>query len=109
MLASLLIFYTGFIFDGALLGFVLSRLIYFNYDNVFCGNKGSNSAAPGECYYYEKGFYKIGMMMHLFTILPAGLLVVFQFIPAIRHKIILFHRINGYLIILLTLVSISGM
>jgi hypothetical protein len=48
------------------------------------------------------------MMIHLYTILPAGFLVFFQFIPAIRYKVILLHRINGYLIISLTLVSIAG-
>lgn len=83
--------------------------MFFSYNNIFCGNnKGGSSAAPGECYYYEKGHYKIGMMIHLYTILPAGFLVFFQFIPAIRYKVILLHRINGYLIISLTLVSIAG-
>jgi hypothetical protein len=83
--------------------------MFFNYDNTFCGNKkGGSSAAPGECYYYEQGHYKTGMMLHLFTILPVGILVFFQFIPAIRHRIILLHRINGYLVICLTLVSIAG-
>ena len=45
------------------------------------------------------------MMVHLFCILPASLLVLLQFIPAIRHKVILFHRINGYLVITLSLIS----
>ena len=48
------------------------------------------------------------MMIHLYTILPAACLVVLQFIPAIRHKVILFHRLNGYLIVLLSLVSSAG-
>ena len=52
--------------------------------------------------------YKIGIMLHLYTILPAGFLVCFQFVPAIRHKIILFHRINGYLVILLSTVASAG-
>ena len=34
--------------------------------------------------------------------------MIWQFIPVIRHKAILFHRINGYLIILLVLVSNVG-
>lgn len=46
--------------------------------------------------------------MHLCTIIPAGFLVLFQFVPAIRHKVILFHRINGYIIIILILLSNSG-
>jgi len=38
--------------------------------------------------------------LHLSTCLPAGFLMVWQFVPVIRHKLLLlFHRINGYLII----------
>ena len=47
-------------------------------------------------------------MLHLFTILPAAFLVVFQFTPAVRHAAILFHRINSYLIITLSLISSAG-
>ncbi|KAK0351900.1 hypothetical protein LTR91_025381 [Friedmanniomyces endolithicus] len=47
-------------------------------------------------------------MLHIFTILPAAFLVVFQFTPAVRHAAILFHRINGYLIITLSLISSAG-
>ena len=99
----------GIIFDGALLGFTLARFMYLNYNGQFCANKKSNSASPGECFFYERGHYKIGMMLHLFTILPAGLLVVFQFVPIVRYKAILFHRINGYIVVILTLISIVGM
>jgi hypothetical protein len=48
------------------------------------------------------------MILHLAGIIPAGLLVVFQFIPAIRYHAILFHRINGYIILLLALIGIVG-
>lgn len=48
------------------------------------------------------------MKLHLYTILPASLLVILQFIPVIRHKIILFHRMNGYAIVILSLVSNAG-
>jgi uncharacterized membrane protein len=49
-----------------------------------------------------------GMMLHLYTILPAALLVILQFIPVIRHKLILFHRMNGYIVVLLSLISNAG-
>ena len=42
------------------------------------------------------------------TILPAGFLVCFQFVPVIRHKLLLFHRINGYVVIALFVTSIAG-
>ena len=89
------------------MGFTLARVTYFNYNGVFCGG-GSEGAAPGECLHYTKGHNRIGMMLHLFCILPAGFLACFQFVPVIRHKLILFHRINGYLVILLALTGIAG-
>lgn len=46
--------------------------------------------------------------MHLAACLPAGVLMVLQFVPVIRHKFLIFHRINGYVIIILTLISNVG-
>ena len=46
-------------------------------------------------------------MLTTFSI-AAMFLVCFQFVPAIRHKLMIFHRINGYVIILLTLVANAG-
>jgi hypothetical protein len=34
--------------------------------------------------------------------------VCFQFVPVIRHKLLIFHRINGYTIIILFFISIAG-
>ncbi|KAK2058673.1 hypothetical protein LY76DRAFT_593072 [Colletotrichum caudatum] len=91
-----------FIFSGALMGFTLARLNYISFD-AFC--KG---AAPGECFHYRRGHEKAGIIIHLAGILPAGFLACFQFVPVIRHKAILFHRLNGYIILLLSLVSTAG-
>jgi len=88
-----------FIFFGALMGFTLARLQYLSFD-TFC--KG---AAPGECFYYRKGHEKAGIIIHLAGILPASFLACFQFVPVIRHKAILFHRLNGYIILLLSLIE----
>lgn len=68
----------------------------------------ASGAAPGECYYYIQNPFKVGMMLHLFCILPAAFLVCFQFVPVIRHNVILFHRINGYLVILISLIASAG-
>ena len=83
---------------------------YLSFYGIFCNANitGATGASPGECYYYLQNPWKIGMMLHLFCILPASFLVCFQFVPAIRHKLILFHRINGYLVILLSLVANAG-
>ncbi|KAJ0381865.1 hypothetical protein COL922a_013702 [Colletotrichum nupharicola] len=93
-----------FIFFGAFMGFTLARFEYLNF-SIFCGPGG---AAPGECFYYQKRIEQIGIKMHLGAILPASFLACFQFVPVIRHKVLLFYRINGYLIILLSLVSTAG-
>nr|OQO32174.1 hypothetical protein B0A51_00543 [Rachicladosporium sp. CCFEE 5018] len=99
-----------FITVGYLFGFTLSRLQYFSIGGVFCkpGGKGLNHAVPAECYYYARDPYKLGIKLHLFTILPAALLVCFQFVPIIRHKVIIFHRLNGYLVILLSTIASAG-
>jgi hypothetical protein len=65
-------------------------------------------ASPGEFYYYLQNPYKVGMMLHLYTILPAACLVVLQFTPVIRHKAMLFHRLNGYAVITLSLIANAG-
>ncbi|KAM5453516.1 hypothetical protein MaudCBS49596_002719 [Microsporum audouinii] len=91
-----------FIFAGSLLGFTLARLQYLDI------NRFREGSAPGEWYYYRRNLYKTGLLLHLGTILPCSVLIVLQFIPAIRHKATLIHRLNGYVIILLFLTSNAG-
>ena len=98
-----------FIFCGAMMGFALARFQFVNFNGIFCGPaSGRNHALPGECYYYRMGHEKIGIIAHLGCIMPASVLVCFQFVPAIRHKALIFHRINGYIIIALSLVGTAG-
>jgi uncharacterized membrane protein len=92
----------GVIFAGGMLGFSLSRLQDLDYNHHF---KESFALVPGYWYYFKGGHYRYGMLIHLACILPAGILMVFQFTPIIRHKFLLFHRINGYVVLLLCLVS----
>ncbi|KAK9422472.1 putative DUF2306 domain-containing protein [Seiridium unicorne] len=101
-------FVLWFIFLGALFGFTLARLEYLNIWGVFCGNR-SGGALPGECFYYTKpGRYQIGIILHLGCILPAALLACLQFIPVVRHKAIIVHRVNGWLVVLLSLIGTAG-
>jgi hypothetical protein len=90
----------------------LARLMYLNFDAYLCpagGSDDGNSAAPGECYYYQTfPRYKIGILLHLASILPASILVVIQFTPFIRHRWMMIHRISGYAAILLYVVSFAG-
>ena len=100
-----------FIFAGALFGFTLARLQYISLGGIFCAavRKPSGGAAPGECYFYLNFTrYKVGIILHLATILPAALLVIVQFIPVVRHKAILVHRVNGYVVLLLWVLSTAG-
>lgn len=99
---------TGFIFGGAFFGFILARLQFLNF-GILCGSSPVSSAAPGECYWYETFTrYHIGIILHLGGILPAGLLVVLQFTPVIRRTFVLYHRIAGYIILTLVVVSDVG-
>ncbi|TDZ14407.1 hypothetical protein Cob_v012746 [Colletotrichum orbiculare MAFF 240422] len=97
-----------FVTAGAMMGFTLARLMYFNFDGVFCNPHHRSGALPGECYFYQSGAGRAGIIMHLVAIIPAGFLACLQFVPAIRHKAILFHRLNGYFVLLLSLVGIAG-
>lgn len=92
-----------FIFAGGLFGFCLARLEYFSINGLF-----KDGAAPGEWFYYKRSYYKAGISLHLFTIIPAGILATLQFVPVIRHKVLIFHRINGYLALLLLTCGVIG-
>lgn len=84
------------------MGFTLSRMYYLNWSTF------STHAAPGEFYYYRAGHYKVGIIMHLVGAIIGGFLASLQFIPWIRYKAILFHRINGYFTIMIFLIGIAG-
>lgn len=92
-----------FIFGGAMFGFCLARLEYLSVGGIF-----QNRAAPGEWYVYQKGSGRIGITLHLVTIVPGGILLVGQFLPFIRHRLIIYHRIEGYIYLTLFLVTMAG-
>lgn len=73
----------------------------------FVGNLGGRFA-PGEWYWFRQPFYKVGIVLHLATILPCGFLAVFQFVPAIRYKYISIHRLNGFVVYTLLSLAIVG-
>ncbi|KAK3117582.1 hypothetical protein LTR53_000907 [Teratosphaeriaceae sp. CCFEE 6253] len=99
-----------FLAIGYLFAFTLARLEYLAFNTVFCGTQRAPGvgAAPGECFYWLQDPFKLGMKLHLYTILPASLLVTLQWVPVIRHKVRLFHRLNGYTIVSLSLISNAG-
>ncbi|KAB8226951.1 uncharacterized protein BDW43DRAFT_318226 [Aspergillus alliaceus] len=108
-------FYKGYNFvlwaisAGALLGFSLARLMYLDIDNIFCPeDQRKANALPGECFYYQSTRGRVGILLHLGAILPACILAFLQFVPVIRHKLLLFHRINGYVVILDSFAGMGG-
>jgi uncharacterized membrane protein len=102
----------GVIFGGAMLGFCLADFKLFNFSTWYCpavpaidGSTGS----PNQCYWYTNSeTFQIGIKIHIAACLPAGFLAVFQFVPAIRHRWILYHRIMGYIIFALVLIMHAG-
>ncbi|KAG9052846.1 hypothetical protein FS842_009160 [Serendipita sp. 407] len=91
------------ILGGILAGFSLAHfrsLVPHRYYN--------GAFAPGETYWVRSGARKVGMIMHLGAILPCGILAVLQFVPIIRKNYLLFHRINGYIVLTLLAVGVAG-
>ncbi|KAI1352186.1 hypothetical protein F5Y01DRAFT_304261 [Xylaria sp. FL0043] len=63
-----------------------AKVEYLDFWGVFCNpNEGTGQGA-----------------------LPGDLLACFQFVPVIRHKVILVHRINGYIVTLLSFVGTAA-
>ncbi|RVD89590.1 uncharacterized protein DFL_000592 [Arthrobotrys flagrans] len=93
-----------FICCGAMLGFCAVRTTYLDIEGVFF-----ESTLLSEKYWYSNfSIYRLGITIHLACVVPAGILVFFQFIPVIRYKALFLHRLNGYLIILLILTGNAG-
>ncbi|KAI1770163.1 hypothetical protein F4818DRAFT_433667 [Hypoxylon cercidicola] len=87
-------------------GFASARLRYLDLHGVFCGSAsgGRDRATPGECFYYLQpgGRYQLGILVHLACILPASLLALAQFVPALRRRAMRLHRISGYVAVALS-------
>ena len=84
-------------FAGAAFAFALSRAMYLDVRGTYASAK----IATGDWYYQSHAHEYVGIVMHLAVIFPIGLLIPWQFVPAIRYRFILFHRINGYLLLIL--------
>ncbi|KAI1395071.1 hypothetical protein F4819DRAFT_215766 [Hypoxylon fuscum] len=104
-------FWLWLILSTFFLGFVLLRLSYLDFSGVFCGSVsgGKDHASPGECFYYlQPGRYQLGIILHLGCILPASILAATQFVPLFRRKAMRLHRINGWISVVLGIVSTVG-
>ena len=91
------------IFAGALLEFTLDRVPYLILSKGLRSN-----IAPSEAFWYSQHFFRIGIILHLITILPSGALAVLQFVPTITQKAPIFHCVNGHVVNLLLLLANIG-
>ncbi|KAF8826953.1 hypothetical protein HHX47_DHR5000573 [Lentinula edodes] len=97
---SLILF---FVCGGALLGFCLARAYMMN------GKIMREQTVPGEFRWFNLKTYRINYIIHIYLSIVGGILVGLQFLPTIRRKSVLWHRINGYTcIILLIIGNVSG-
>ncbi|KAH7330652.1 hypothetical protein B0J17DRAFT_619972 [Rhizoctonia solani] len=92
-------FVLWFIFGGAMVGFALARYMYLNPSIMLKG------IAPGEGYWFQRGVYRAGILVHVATTLTAGIIAVTQFVPIIRYKAIIVHRILGYIALFLLVIG----
>ncbi|KAG9125723.1 hypothetical protein FRC07_006464 [Ceratobasidium sp. 392] len=92
-------FILWFIFGGAMLGFALARFMYLHVPTL------ESSRAPGEGYYMLQGIYKPALLVHIGVVLPAGIFAILQFIPQIRYKALIVHRVLGYVTLFLLLLG----
>jgi len=86
-------------FGGTLIGFCLARTMMMNPKNV------RDLTVPGEWFWYRQSFYKPCIFIHVYCAIISGIFAVFQFLPAIRRRAMIFHRINGYLVLIFLIPS----
>ncbi|KAF8592991.1 hypothetical protein BDV93DRAFT_591016 [Ceratobasidium sp. AG-I] len=90
-----------FVDSGAMVGFALARFMYLHVPTL------KEGVAPGEWYYLRTSLYKPAILIHLATVLPASILAVLQFVPAIRYRALIVHRICGYIAVFLLIMGVA--
>ena len=94
-------------FTFIMASFCIIRLQTLSALSAFCTTDEGGMAK--ECYYYLKpGTNRVGIVLHLVCALPGALLACLQFIPIIRQRLLVLHRVNGHFVILLTVLGTIG-
>jgi len=83
------------VFGGALVGFVLARSRSLNPNNF------PAQLLLGEAFWATREPWKAFLAVHVVLSFCGGILVIWQFVPAIRRHYVTFHRINGYVSLIL--------
>ncbi|KAJ7119483.1 hypothetical protein C8R44DRAFT_624333 [Mycena epipterygia] len=79
-----------FIWGGALVGYCLARSVTMNPGKI------ANLLVPGEWFWFSHPLYKINLFIHIYLTTIGGIGAVLQFLPAIRRRNVIIHRLNGY-------------
>lgn len=86
-------------FGGALIGFCLARTLMMSPANL------RDLTIPGEWFWYRQSVFKPCIFIHVYLSIISGIFAVFQFVPAIRRRSVILHRINGYMTVALLIPS----
>ncbi|EPE24223.1 hypothetical protein GLAREA_08073 [Glarea lozoyensis ATCC 20868] len=76
-------------------------------DPVYAG-KGlvwNSPRGPGEGFLYKRAFLRALQQVHLWSVIPAGILLPLQFLPIVRRKYITLHRWAGRLLFILLMIG----
>ncbi|KAH8596763.1 hypothetical protein B0O99DRAFT_619887 [Bisporella sp. PMI_857] len=60
---------------------------------------------PGPLYWFHRGVLKVAMQVHLWSVLPAGILLPLQFLPIMRRKYMRLHIFSGRLLLILLIIG----
>jgi len=86
-------------FGGALIGFCLAR------SPMMSPARFREKTVAGEWFWYRQPLYKPSAFIHIYLSTISGIFSVLQFIPGIRRRAVIWHRINGYLTLALLIPS----
>ncbi|KAJ7037063.1 hypothetical protein C8F04DRAFT_924777, partial [Mycena alexandri] len=78
-----------FIWGGALLGFCLARSLAMN------PGRTAGLMPAGEWYWLSQKPYKSNLFIHVYLSTFGGIGALLQFLPVLRRRKIILHRLNG--------------
>ncbi|KAJ7730867.1 hypothetical protein DFH07DRAFT_158788 [Mycena maculata] len=81
-----------FVWGGALVGYCLARSVTMNPHPA----RISIVLAPGEWFWFQLPLYKYNLFIHIYLTTIGGIFAPLQFLPAIRRRYVILHRLNGY-------------
>ncbi|KAF7365774.1 hypothetical protein MVEN_00451400 [Mycena venus] len=89
------------VWGGALVGFCLARTITMNPGRI------PHLLIPGEWFWLSQPIYKPNLFIHIYFAIFGGIGALFQFLPVIRRRKVILHRINGYAVLFCIIVAVT--